>query len=320
MNLDWNSLSLKTITEIHNETGLPKSTIRRRLKALGLEAKVYVPPRQADATCPVCQAAHRNPKFCSSSCAATHNNKGDHKNPPKIRTCSWCLDEFSKSGSHKSNSLCESCYEAYQTHGATAKSINDSDIIANSSYQNTLSWRNRTKNNLVLAAGRKCRLCSYSKCAKALEFHHLNGEDKLFSLSSRIRSVAVIIAEAKKCVLLCANCHREVHDGISSLNGIEPIFDEKIFHLSKEIAMSPCPYCKVMKLSNNKYCSKICAAKQNRKVDWDNLDLEDLLFRNKGNMSAVSKELDISEIAIKRMLVRLGKDDLLSAARAAAAD
>ncbi len=61
-------------------------------------------------------------------------------------------------------------------------------------------------------------LCGYNKCKSALEYHHLDPSKKEFQLSkARSRSIDKIKQEIKKCVLLCANCHREVHAGIIKL-------------------------------------------------------------------------------------------------------
>ena len=67
--------------------------------------------------------------------------------------------------------------------------------------------------------GGKCIVCGYDKCQRALSFHHLNPKEKDFDLSSRglTRSWERIKKEIDKCVLLCANCHMEVHDGITQL-------------------------------------------------------------------------------------------------------
>jgi len=67
--------------------------------------------------------------------------------------------------------------------------------------------------------GGKCIICGYNKSSRALVFHHLNPEDKDFGLSSRglTRSWERIQKELDKCVLLCANCHMELHDGITQL-------------------------------------------------------------------------------------------------------
>jgi transposase len=79
--------------------------------------------------------------------------------------------------------------------------------------------RRRVKQTLVLEAGGACSLCGYSACIAALEFHHLERTDKLFSLSHRgvTRSIARAREEARKCVLLCANCHGEVEAGVAKV-------------------------------------------------------------------------------------------------------
>lgn len=62
-------------------------------------------------------------------------------------------------------------------------------------------------------------ICGYCRCQNALDFHHRNPEVKSFGLSVRglTRSWEKIKKEIDKCVLICANCHREVHAGITQL-------------------------------------------------------------------------------------------------------
>src|SRR5690349_13616635 len=79
--------------------------------------------------------------------------------------------------------------------------------------------RRRVKEILVEEAGGACRLCGYSKCVAALEFHHLDPATKSFglALAGVTRSIAALRAEAAKCVLLCSNCHAEVEVGATEL-------------------------------------------------------------------------------------------------------
>lgn len=59
----------------------------------------------------------------------------------------------------------------------------------------------------------KCVVCGYNKCFAAIDFHHVNG-DKSFTISSKMRKLPSkeVINEIKKCIPLCANCHRELHN------------------------------------------------------------------------------------------------------------
>lgn len=67
--------------------------------------------------------------------------------------------------------------------------------------------------------GNRCEICGYNKCGRALSFHHLDPKQKEFGLSDKglTRSWSKIENEINKCVLLCANCHMEIHDGITQL-------------------------------------------------------------------------------------------------------
>ncbi len=64
-----------------------------------------------------------------------------------------------------------------------------------------------------------CSICGYSKCMAALEFHHVNPSEKLFEISRAHSgfSLKEILEELKKCILVCANCHAEIHAGIIEL-------------------------------------------------------------------------------------------------------
>jgi 5-methylcytosine-specific restriction endonuclease McrA len=64
---------------------------------------------------------------------------------------------------------------------------------------------------------RGCRVCSYKRSLKALHFHHLDPKTKLFGIGqfSKANSLDQLKEEIAKCVLLCSNCHTEVHDGIT---------------------------------------------------------------------------------------------------------
>ena len=74
--------------------------------------------------------------------------------------------------------------------------------------------RKKNKELLVESKGGKCERCGYDKCIAALEFHHLDPSTKEFSLTGNTYGLARQMKEAEKCILVCANCHREIHNGV----------------------------------------------------------------------------------------------------------
>ncbi len=85
------------------------------------------------------------------------------------------------------------------------------------SYNREYYWRKRkqlrkdTKLFWVESFGGKCVRCGYSKCIEALQFHHENPEAKEFAIFNTWRSHKSIAAEIQKCILVCGNCHVEIH-------------------------------------------------------------------------------------------------------------
>lgn len=60
--------------------------------------------------------------------------------------------------------------------------------------------------------GGKCNRCGYDRCLAALDFHHLDPAQKEHGVGiGDTRSIAKMRTEAAKCLLVCANCHREIH-------------------------------------------------------------------------------------------------------------
>jgi hypothetical protein len=73
--------------------------------------------------------------------------------------------------------------------------------------------RRKLRARAVAALGGKCLICGYDKCHAALDFHHVEARTKDLEISAGT-SWKRIEAELPKCLLLCATCHREVHDGL----------------------------------------------------------------------------------------------------------
>jgi predicted HNH restriction endonuclease len=79
--------------------------------------------------------------------------------------------------------------------------------------------RRKLKAMSVEIKGGACEVCGYNRCVAALDFHHIDEKTKSFSLSTRglTRSWEKIKNEIQKCVLVCSNCHREIHSGLIQL-------------------------------------------------------------------------------------------------------
>lgn len=86
-------------------------------------------------------------------------------------------------------------------------------------YQCKTCWNKRTAQHgrdkvaqLKADAGGKCTKCGYDKCVDALEFHHLDPSIKEFHLGeARGLSIDKLQKELDKCILVCRNCHTEIH-------------------------------------------------------------------------------------------------------------
>jgi len=87
--------------------------------------------------------------------------------------------------------------------------------------------KRRKKIRLMAIAykGGSCEICGYNRCLEALEFHHRDPSKKDFSISEKgyTRSWKKVRDEIDKCLLVCANCHREIHVNrqLSRETGIE---------------------------------------------------------------------------------------------------
>lgn len=101
--------------------------------------------------------------------------------------------------------------------------------VKNMGATETSNYRRRRKDNLIKVCGNQCNICGYHKTNSALEFHHINAEEKLYGISSNgtCHDLEKDLAEIKKCILVCANCHREIHDKLFSE---EELYKYKVYN------------------------------------------------------------------------------------------
>ena len=79
-------------------------------------------------------------------------------------------------------------------------------------HKNAYSLLKRRKLEILKKFGNECSICGYDKNIAALEFHHLDPNEKEFQLgSAKTTNLDKLLLEMNKCILVCANCHREIH-------------------------------------------------------------------------------------------------------------
>lgn len=170
-------------------------------------------------------------------------------------------------------------------------------------------WRETTKQRMVDSMGGKCQCCGYNTCSKALAFHHIDPTQKDIGFGdtrANPKSWLKLIEELRKCILVCHNCHSEIHAGVRDLPEKYSSFDEGFADYRDAIEYDSCPVCNSQKPVKQKYCSHKCAQTNRRKVDWDSIDLLKLLKEK--SISELEKELKVSNAAIYKRRDKLLKN------------
>lgn len=157
--------------------------------------------------CLYCEKQTDGSKFCNKSCraryASTFNSiAGRTKKGIEIaernnllnetRICFSCEVEKPLSEFYGKTNIgyCKDCFKKY---------LNNK--------------RRKEKQKCVDYKGGKCSICGYDKSLTALEFHHINPKEK----EKQIYAVQHLVfekvkEELNKCILVCANCHAEIHE------------------------------------------------------------------------------------------------------------
>lgn len=119
------------------------------------------------------------------------------------------------------------------------------------------------KLELINMMGGKCSKCGYHQNMAALEFHHVNPSEKCFQLDARHLSntnMERIIEESKKCILLCSNCHREVHNPEQDIEAIQEISFSNKSLVSPKKKQTVCENCgkEFDVVKGKRFCSDEC--------------------------------------------------------------
>lgn len=147
------------------------------------------------------------------------------------------------------------------------------------------SSRQKKKSKLVKAFGGKCQCCGYCANDSSLEIHHLDRKDKSVQFKNFIQKnikISALKEELEKCILLCCNCHREVHAGVRDLPETFHRFD---FSLTEDV--------KVVKQSKPRY-------RPESKITVPASELKELLDSELSNI-AVGRILNVSDSYVSRL-------------------
>lgn len=116
------------------------------------------------------------------------------------KICKICENKFETIDKGHSRIYCFEC----------SPNDNSGPLATNTHHKTQL--RRSMKKQAVKIKGGKCQICGYNKCIDALVFHHTDPLVKEFGLSNgETRSWEKYLKELEKCILVCANCHAEIH-------------------------------------------------------------------------------------------------------------
>ena len=177
-------------------------------------------------------------------------------------------------------------------------------------------WRKVIKNRIVLSLGNRCSICHNSYSNVVYDCHHLNPQEKDLSISSIQTNGAKtwykIRDELKKCCLLCANCHRLVHNNEVVVED-KQYFNEDYYEWDlaeynqiSKVSMLPvdieqdkiiCPKCGGRKTSTAQYCSS-CRNKEQQKAERPSREQLKKLIRTK-SFTEIGRIYGVSDNAIR---------------------
>ena len=152
-------------------------------------------------------------------CENCHQQKAIQGTHLRNLTCALCSCNNNKFSSEEK--ICPLCGKHFYPllHGQSRKFCFDCSPQYDKEKgrsQNITAMRRALKKHLVTYKGGKCEICGYNKCISALQFHHLNPEEKDFNISENIQlnhfNIETYYKEVNKCILVCANCHAEIHE------------------------------------------------------------------------------------------------------------
>ena len=112
-----------------------------------------------------------------------------------------------------------------------------------------------------------------------------------------------MLNELNKCVLVCSNCHKEIHVGIRECPPLVP-FNLGLINQTEDDVYDTCPVCGKKKKTHHKTCSHECAARMRIKVNWDEVNLVNELKTK--SASELADELGVTPTAVYKRMKKVG--------------
>lgn len=169
-----------------------------------------------------------------------------------------------------------------------------------------VEWRRRARDRLIAAFGRKCGICGYHRFPGNLALHHIDPSKKDFSFGAfQSKAWTKIVDEARKCFLLCHNCHGEVHAGLALVDGC-PRFNETLAEYRIRV-LRICESCgRPIDGPGKRYCSRLCKAKEETAERPPGADL--IAFLRTHTQMETAENYGVSPPTIKKWITVLGLD------------
>ena len=198
--------------------------------------------------------------------------------------CSCCNKEksaeefYSRKDRNGKQYYCKVCYNKYQTERWIARKLKAIEIM-----------------------GGQCSICGYDKNYGALHLHHREPGEKEYGWPQVCKMAwEKILAEINKCILVCANCHAEIHWPQCTLNR-----EVDVPYMMEKKEPVPTGKCYLEGCDNDvyntKYCSRECSYHGARKISRPS---RDTLLKDLETMSyvAVGKKYGVSDNSIRKWL------------------
>lgn len=153
---------------------------------------------------------------CILLCANCHREHHfpNYNNFEKLNENDFFIETVKNENIYTNCSICEKRLTGRQTQFCSLKCRNSINAQTHQRYGNQKFKYIQRKKELMKIIGDKCSCCGYNKNLSALEFHHIDPKTKKFTLDARKLPNSKFedcLKEAKKCMIICANCHREHH-------------------------------------------------------------------------------------------------------------